>query len=384
MSEIRKYLLVVIIALASVFVIWSPFALRIEQFWGINFKDKSMLTIAQNYDAMNFLVVARSWYDPTIIEQNYGTLVGERGTRYFAAHYPLYAGVIAFFDLFLSGPYAIYVSILLSNILFAISLIIFFRRFATDKRMIIPLAILAIFLPPRILPLRAIGSNEFLCLTFILLSIVSHDQKKHSLSAILGALAVLTRSPAILLFGAYVIEIVWKRGGKIKEILGNLSPYLMMPLALLVLWSYYGIVYGDMLAYFKVGGNLNLYVPPFMVFGSELPWVSGFWREDIMYLYIFIMMGVGLLWERSRRELNLRLIAIFSSIYAFSLFFVAHRDVSRYSILIAPLLVLGYGPYIIKFRFHWLLYVLLIPLVLYSWNFILGNIQPIADWTPFL
>ncbi|MCE7897606.1 hypothetical protein DYH11_00120, partial [Candidatus Microgenomates bacterium CPR3] len=342
------------------------------------------LTIAQNYDAMNFLVVARSWYDPTIIEQNYGTLVGERGTRYFAAHYPLYAGVIAFFDLFLSGPYAIYVSILLSNILFAISLIIFFRRFATDKRMIIPLAILAIFLPPRILPLRAIGSNEFLCLTFILLSIVSHDQKKHSLSAILGALAVLTRSPAILLFGAYVIEIVWKRGGKIKEILGNLSPYLMMPLALLVLWSYYGIVYGDMLAYFKVGGNLNLYVPPFMVFGSELPWVSGFWREDIMYLYIFIMMGVGLLWERSRRELNLRLIAIFSSIYAFSLFFVAHRDVSRYSILIAPLLVLGYGPYIIKFRFHWLLYVLLIPLVLYSWNFILGNIQPIADWTPFL
>lgn len=384
MSEIRKYLLVIIIALASVFVVWSPFALKIEKFWGINFADKSMLTIAQNYDAMNFLVVARSWYDPAIIEQNFGALVGERGTRYFAAHYPLYAAVIAFFDIFLSGPYAIYASILFSNILFATSLIIFFRRFAPDKRMIIPLAILALFLPPRILPLRAIGSNEFLALTFVLLSIVLHDQKKHEWSAVLGALAVLTRPPAILLFGAYVMEITWKSGGKVKETLRNLTPYLLMPLTLVALWGYYGIVYGDILAYFKVGGNLNLYIPPFMVFGSELPWVSGFWREDIMYLYIFIMMGVGLLWERSRRELNLRLIAIFSSIYAFSLFFVAHRDVSRYSILIAPLLVLGYGPYIIKSRFYWLLYVLLIPLVLYSWNFILGNIQPIADWTPFL
>lgn len=384
MAEIRKYLLVTFIALASVLIVWSPFSLRIEQFWGINFTDKSMLTIAQNYDAMNFLVVARSWYDPAIIEQNYGALVGERGTRYFAAHYPLYAALIAIFDSFLSGPEAIYASILFSNILIAISLIIFFKRFAPDSRMVIPLSILALFLPPRILPLRAIGSNEFLSLSLILLSIVSHAQKKHGFSAILGSLAVLTRSPAILLFGAYLIETVFRSGGRVKEVIRNLSPYLLMPLTLLALWGYYGIVYGDILAYFKVGGNLNLYVPPFMVFGSELPWVSGFWREDIMYLYIFIMMGVGLLWERSRREIDLRLIAIFSSIYAFSLFFVAHRDVSRYSILIAPLLVLGYGPYIIKARFHWLLYILLIPLVLYSWNFILGNIQPIADWTPFL
>lgn len=384
MAEIRKYLLVTIVAVASLLIVWSPFALRIEQFWGINFTDKSMLTIAQNYDAMNFLVVARSWYDPAIIEQNYGALVGERGTRYFAAHYPLYAALIAIFDSFLSGPDAIYASILFSNILIAISLIIFFKRFAPDSRMVIPLSILALFLPPRILPLRAIGSNEFLCLSLLLLSLVAHTQKKHGFSAMLGSLAVLTRSPAILLFGAYLIEIVFRSGGRVKEIIRNLSPYLLMPLTLLALWGYYGIVYGDILAYFKVGGNLNLYVPPFMVFGSELPWVSGFWREDIMYLYIFIMMGVGLLWERSRREIDLRLIAIFSSIYAFSLFFVAHRDVSRYSILIAPLLVLGYGPYIIKARFHWLLYILLIPLVLYSWNFILGNIQPIADWTPFL
>lgn len=250
--------------------------------------------------------------------------------------------------------------------------------------MIVPLAILSLFLPPRMLPLRAIGSNELLCLSLILLSIVTHRQQKNGTSALLGALAVLTRSPAILLFGAYALEIIWSSRGRLKEILRKLTPYLLMPLALLALWGYYGFVYGDPLAYFKVGGNLNLYIPPFMVFGSELPWVSGFWREDIMYLYIFLMIGIGLLWEQCRRVVELRLIAIYASIYAISLFFVAHRDVSRYSILIAPLLVLGYGPYIIKTRFHWLLYILLIPLFLYSWNFILGNIQPIADWTPFI
>ncbi|MBP9702307.1 hypothetical protein KBD69_01345 [Candidatus Woesebacteria bacterium] len=384
MREFRSYLLASLIALVSVLVIWSPFSLGVNQFWGIDFAGKSMLTIAQNYDAMNFLVVARSWYDPSIIEQDYSALVGERGTRYFAAHYPLYAMMIAFFDLFMSGPYAIYASILTSNILIAAVLVYFFKKFAPSSSMVIPLTILSLFLPPRILPLRAIGSNEFLCLALILISITFNRDKKHLASATAGSLAVLTRSPAILLFIAYITEIIWKHRGNLKESVQQAIPYLLMPVSLLTLWGYYGYVYGDALAYFKVGGNLNLYVPPFMVFGSELPWVSGFWREDIMYLYIFIMMGVGLLWERTKKEAGVRIIAIFASIYAISLFFVAHRDVSRYSILIAPLLVLGYGPYIVKAKYYWVLYVLLIPLVLYSWNFILGNIQPIADWTPFL
>ncbi len=384
MREFRSYLTTSLIALVSVLVIWSPFSLGVNYFWGIDFSGKSMLTIAQNYDAMNFLVVARSWYDPTIIEQNYSALVGERGTRYFAAHYPLYALMIAFFDLFLSGPYAIYASILTSNILIAATLVYFFKKFVPNSNMVIPLVVLALFLPPRILPLRAIGSNEFLCLSFILISIVNYREKKHLVSATTGALAVLTRSPAILLFVAYIVEIIWKNRGNLKESVKQVFPYLLMPLSLLALWGYYGYVYGDVLAYFKVGGNLNLYVPPFMVFGSELPWISGFWREDIMYLYLFIMMGVGLLWERTKKESGVRIIAIFASIYAISLFFVAQRDVSRYSILISPLLVLGYGPYIVKAKYYWLLYGLLIPLALYSWNFILGNIQPIADWTPFL
>ncbi len=384
MREFRSYLTTSLIALVSVLVIWSSFSLGVNYFWGIDFSGKSMLTIAQNYDAMNFLVVARSWYDPTIIEQNYSALVGERGTRYFAAHYPLYALMIAFFDLFLSGPYAIYASILTSNILIAATLVYFFKKFVPNSNMVIPLVVLALFLPPRILPLRAIGSNEFLCLSFILISIVNYREKKHLVSATTGALAVLTRSPAILLFVAYIVEIIWKNRGNLKESVKQAILYLLMPLSLLALWGYYGYVYGDVLAYFKVGGNLNLYVPPFMVFGSELPWISGFWREDIMYLYLFIMMGVGLLWERTKKESGVRIIAIFASIYAISLFFVAHRDVSRYSILISPLLVLGYGPYIVKAKYYWLLYGLLIPLALYSWNFILGNIQPIADWTPFL
>lgn len=384
MSEFRRYLIASLIALVSVFVIWSPFSIGVNYFWGIDFTNKSMLTIAQNYDAMNFLVVARSWYNPSIINDTYNVLVGERGTRYFAAHYPLYAAVIWFFDKFLTGPQAIYASILLSNIVLSIGLVSFFKKFAPSSMLIVPLTIMALFLPPRIMPLRAIGSNEFFCLTFILISIVANRNKKHLLSAVTGALAVLTRSPAILLFVAYIVDIIWKNRGNLKESVKQTIPYLLMPSSLLALWGYYGYVYGDVLAYFKVGGNLNLYLPPFMVFGSELPWISGFWREDIMYLYLFIMMGVGLLWERTKKESEIRIVAIFASIYAISLFFVAHRDVSRYSVLIAPLLVLGYGPYIIKTKYYWLLYVLLIPLFLYSWNFVLGNIQPIADWTPFL
>ncbi len=378
----RRLAKVVITALVSVLILWTPFWLRVESFWGIDFEGQSMLSVAQNYDAMNFLVVARSWYDPTTIQAEYSELVGERGTRYFAAHYPVYAGMIWLFDLVVSGPEAIYLSILVSNGLLAMGLLYFFGYFRPQSALL--LTIVALFLPPRMLPLRAIGSNELVCLFFVLTSIVSYCQQKRWQSAALGALAVLTRSPAILLFGAYLLASLSAPRLSWRERLGRVTPYLLMPAALLGLWAYYGGVYGDPLAYFKVGGNLNLYFPPFLSLASELPWVAGGWREDMVYHYLWMFGGSIWLFKLYPLNSKQRIIPIFALLYTVAVFFVAHRDIGRYGILVSPLIVLGLTEVIEHLRRYKILLLLLLPIFLYAWNFMLNNIQPIANWAPFL
>jgi hypothetical protein len=64
--------------------------------------------------------------------------------------------------------------------------------------------------------------------------------------------------------------------------------------------------------------------------------------------------------------------------------FVVHRDIARYSLPIAPIAIAGLSPYLESKYFKIGLAVIIVPIFLFSWNFILQNVQPIMDWTPFL
>ena len=57
-----------------------------------------------------------------------------------------------------------------------------------------------LFVWPRMWTVRTIGSPETLFIFLILLSLRYFDLKKYLLAGIFGALAVLTKSPGILLF----------------------------------------------------------------------------------------------------------------------------------------------------------------------------------------
>lgn len=342
-----------------------------------------MQTIVANFDGMNFLVVARSWYDPSIIAQEYNSLVSDRGERYFAAHYPLYALVIALFDKVTSGSNAILLSIVVNNALVAIAVWLLMGTLIKDKKWALLLATLALFFPARMLAVRGVGSNEPLMIFLSIISLLACLRQKDYLAAVFGSLAVLTRSPAILLFVAYFVHFAtlsatWST--KIKRFV----PYLLMPLSLVALWVYYGFVYGDFWAYFRVGGNINLSFPPLLVFGADQPWVGETWLEDIVYTYLFVGGGVVLLWNKLKSDQNLRIIAIYGLTYLTALLFIVHRDIARYSLPIAPLAILGYGISYMPKKIPWLLLLIILPVFFYSWNFVQGNVQPIADWAPFL
>lgn len=244
-------------------------------------------------------------------------------------------------------------------------------------------SIVALFWPARMLSVRAVGSNEPIFIAFTLYSLLASIKNKHYLAGLAGSLAVLTRSPGILLFFAYFLTIVTNSASwrvKVKTLL----PYLMMPASLLLLWAYFGITYGDPLAYFKVGGNINLSLPPFLVFGSNNDWVSGAWLEDIVFNYAFYLGGIILLFEKYRSSNNFKTIINYSLIYLFATFFIVHRDIARYSLPLLPFAVLGYLPKQIEDKKWLILLLLLIPIYLVGWNFVVNNMAPISDWAPFL
>ena len=74
----------------------------------------------------------------------------------------------------------------------------------------------------------------------------------------------------------------------------------------------------------------------------------------------------------------------FGLLYGIVLLFVTHRDLARYSLPLTPIVMLGLAKIADHQELKWLWILLLIPVYLLGWQFILANIQPIADWTALL
>lgn len=375
----KNMLQVILITLLSLFIFWSPFMGKIQRLWGIAFERQGMEVVVQNFDGLNFLVIAKSWYSPELIEQINAQFLTGNEPIYFSAHFPVFAGLIKMFDLALPLPQALLASIVLSNLLLAFGLYWFFQYFTDDPKLAILLSTIALFFPARMLSVRGVGSNEPLFISFVLISLTLMMKQKYWPSAIAGALAVLTRSPGIILFVVYFIQWLMEDGEWISKTKKYL-PYLIMPTALLGLFVFYSIRYQDPLAYFHSGDNLHLFFPPFSIFSNTASWINDMWREDIIYLYLFYGIGIALVkgkWSVIKK---------WGLLYGATLLFVAHRDLARYALPIAPLALLGYAPLVAKIpRKAWyLLAILLIPIYLVGWQFILKNIQPISDWGVFL
>ena len=153
----------------------------------------------------------------------------------------------------------------------------------------------------------------------------------------------------------------------------------MIPISLLGLWMFYGIQFGSFWAYFQVGGNINLYWP-FAVFASHMDWVSGIWNEDLIYLFILLISGLFLFWQKNVKSQA----AIFGILYGIFVLSVAHRDLARYSLPIIPIVLVGLAPLLEYKLVRLVSVIMIIPIMLYSWQFVLANYQPIVNWAPFL
>lgn len=315
-----------------------------------------MRTVYQNYDGPYYTAVAKCFYDKDCLGKSFDfPLILE----YYPAHFPLYPLLIR-----LVGQIGLIRAGVLINLLAAAAGAIAVYEVAGRK---IWAGIAWLFMWPRMWAVRSIAGPETLFILFIVLSLWFYDKKKYLYSGILGALAVVTKSPGILLFVAYLLN--WNK---------KAWPVLLIPLSLAGLFYFYQVRTGDFWAYFHSGDNIHLQALPFKVFDSSQPWVGTFWLEDILWIYL--IGGIGVI----RAIRKNKTFGYFGAVFFATILFVSHRDIARYSLPLVPVVLLGLSDILEKKEVRWALALLVIPMFFYSVNFLLHNQLPIADWGPFL
>ena len=366
------------IALIFLGLTWLPFFLKVN-FWGIDFSG-GLQVLWSNFDGPNYLIIAKTFYNKTLIGQTFSNPLP---LEYYPAHWPLYPAMIALLDIFLPGPWAMLLVSIIGLAIFYWVLIKFLETFGASKKQALLIGLTSLVLPARWLALRSVGSPESWFLSFVLLSLINYKKKKYWPAGIWGALAQTTKSPGILLFTAYgIYELIklFKKESKFKDSFVKLLKVSLIPLTVIAVFFLYQWRTGDFWAYLHSGDNFHLFLPPFSIFTSKGQfWVGDFWLEDIIWIWLIYGLGILRLWKDKQK-----LPAIFALIFFSTTLFVSHRDMSRYIIPLMPVMLLGWKREISRPYFKWILLLLIVPALLFSWNFILNNMAPVADWTPYL
>ena len=379
----RDLLIIAFISLFSTFLIWLPFFLRLSSFWKMPLPGEGMATIMKNFDGLYYVVIAKSFYRPEVIS---GLFSFPLPAIYYAAHFPFYPILIKIFSPFFGYLWSMLSVNLVASILAAVVFYLFVKEFKYSKSPLW-LTIIFLFLPARWFIVRSLGSPESLFILLLITSFYFFKKKNYWLAGIFGGLTQLTKPPGILLFVAFAIYLLWENWQELKKnwmlqlinLLKKVYPLFLIPITLMGIFTYFQYVYGDFWAYFHSGDNIHLFWPPLQVFNATARWVGTFWLEEVIYVYLLGILGVVLLFKQKRIDLG-----IFASVFFYTTLFISHRDIARYSLPMMPFLLIAFEPLLVKKEFKIALAVILLPIFLYTINFIAGNTLAIADWAPFL
>ena len=272
MQKLKEVIIILALAVIPTLLIWLPFFLRLENFWGIPLSQNGMATIVANYDGPLFLVVAKTFYNQDLIKANFQFPLS---TQYYSAHFPLFPILIKTFSFVFGFPY----SMLFVTIASSFLALYFFNKLAktyvsTNEALWLT-SIFSIF-PARWLIVRSVGSAEPLFLAAIIASLYYFQNKKYLSAGIFGAIAQLTKSPGILLFVSYLLLLAWPRTKNLnlKFPVTNLIkfiPLLVIPLSLISVFIVYRFMYNDFFTYFHSGDNIHLSFIPFQIFNYAAP-----------------------------------------------------------------------------------------------------------------
>jgi hypothetical protein len=372
---VRKEILAIILVVTlSTLAVWLPFALKPGWFLGLTIPKEGMQIVMRNYDGPNYLAIVKCSYQKDCIGSHFSL---PSSLEYYPAHFPGYPLTICFLDVFLPTTWAMLMATFILTVAAAIMFYLLLKEFKLTTSPLW-LTILFLFLPARFWIIRTIGSPEPLFILAILASVYFFKKNNYWLAGIFGGLAQITKTPGILLFIAYSL---WLMANflKTKKRPWKAYPLLLIPLSVFLVFYFYKIQTGDFWAYFHSGDNFHLVSLPFQTFVSERSWLGDIWVEDVVWLYLLGIIGLILLYKK-----KLHFLFTFAAIFFSATLFVAHRDVTRYSLPLTPFLLIGYEKFLNRKEFKIALAVIFLGIYLYTLNFIIHNTAPVADWAPYL
>lgn len=366
-SHQKNIFVIIAIVLLSTVLVYLPFITHAQAWLGLEIRNPGMYGVYQNYDGPLYVVVAKTWYDPTKIT------VGP-SANYFAAHLPLYP----FFIWLFTGVMGFLRSMLFVNILFSVVLsIAFYAMLVRLKLTEQPLLLTSVMLfLPRFLAVRTVGAPETLFMAMIMLSVFCFEKGKYWWAGLFGGLATMTKVPGILLFIGYGLvfaETIYNH----KKMNWNWLGIFLIPLGLLAVFEIYQMQYHDFFAYFHTDAVVPMPYP-FSAFNWQAKWVNDAWVEDIvLYFFLYLLTAITLFKSQHRSFFY------FTAVFFAAATFVQHKDLSRYLLPLWPFACIAFEKYFTSKKFLIALIILLPAIYLFTWNFMTYNIMPITDWGPF-
>lgn len=370
----KNVVILVFATVLSTLLVWFPHIAAPNHFLGLNFEN-GFGTIYRNFDGLEYVIIAKSWYNPAVI----ASLPQQLPAIYYAAHFPGYSLAIAIF-----APLMGFLkSMLFVSVLFTTASVVAFYFMVRDFKFTNnPLVLSLIFLviPARWLVVRSVGSAEPMFIFFVIASLYYFMKYEASakflfilLAAVTASMAQLTRPPGILLFIALGLYVLWKLlTSKVK-----LLPYfslLLVPATLIGVFYWFYLAYGNLFAYFNTGDNIHLGLLPFRVFNKNEFWVGDIWLEDLIYIFLLSALGTIYLFKQ-----KLLPVAFFSAVYLAANLFVSHRDISRYMLPIFPFILIGFEKVLTSKEFRLALAIVALAVYLYAQNFMITNTAPIPN-----
>lgn len=376
MQKFFKYWLVniIIISLAPIILVYLPFAFKLNSLGVIPIKEPGMYNIVKNWDGPNYIVVAKSFYEPSKISAFHYI---SQPPSYYTAHLPLFPLVIAL----LAPVFGWLYSGLVANLIFGILLNILFYIFAKrySKHPLLLTAIFTVF-PARFLSIRSVIAPETMLLFIMFLSFYLWEQKRYFGASMAGAFAVFAKVQALFLFPAYAGAYIEAYLNKQERFKFSQWFIVLIPASFVLLCGLFYYLTGDFLAFMHSQSKNGLAISlPFSQFNYSNVWSNTGWLEEVaIYIVMFMLLCVSL-WKHERREWF-----YFAVFYSAFLICLPHRDITRYAYPLVPFFLFRFSDFFTSKNFKWALLLAFPAIYLYSINFILTNQAPIIDWSPFV
>jgi Gpi18-like mannosyltransferase len=353
----------------------AAFLISCTIFYGYYFftKESKLDIVYKNWDGPSYILAAISLYDPQVAYDNNFINSGDirPDWTWLPAHFPLYPLLIRSVASIGVGYFQSMLLVSVMFTLFAYLAMYELLKYLKISKYPLLLTLPFIYLSPRWFTVSHVGGTESMFLFFVIMFLLYVAKGRHTVAALYIGLAQLTRPHAAFFgIGMAIIALVQLiRTRDLRTVVRTYYPYLIMPVAILAIFSFYRLQTGNFWAFFDaISLTKNLQSIPFRTFSFPASNIETFWQEVNAYDYVLYLGAALFMFKKKLWQFGVIALTFF-----IPLIFLQHSDISRYAIPLLPFAFIAYSEVIEKKEFTWATILMSPAIMMYAINFMDHN-----------